>query len=158
MGLVDKITEDRDKRLLDQSAEELARQREEEDRTQRCLLIVTASLQARASTLDEPLEEVDEALGLPKYFVLGGVVVSVQMFTSPTKEVRPDPDQPELVAAQYFLSVIGADKRSETTIESIRVGTLKWLDYEGLYKAISNAPSYLDFDQGKVLPRVKHQM
>ncbi len=156
MGLVEKVHEDRDQRLIVESAEELARQRDEHDREERCLVLVTTSLQTTAAGLQEPLEEVDEgALGTPKYYVLGGVVISVQLFTSVTRDIKPDPNQPKLVLAEYYVSVIGADRRSETAVESIRVGTLKFLDYEGLYKAISEARSYLDFDPEMVLPRIK---
>lgn len=156
MGLADRIASDRDERLIKEAKLDLDRVREEQVRQEQCIVLVTETLRLKASGLQEPLEQVDDAIGLPKYYVLGGVVIAVQMFTSHIKEIKlPDPiTAPELVTAQYYMSVVGADKRSPTSVETIRVGTVKYLDYEGLYKTLSNAPSYLDFDAGEVLKRL----
>lgn len=152
MSLVKKIAEDRDARLLAESQDRLAQERELRLRDERCLTIVTKSLITTAEKLSEELEPLGNPIGLPSYYVLGGVVIVVQLFSY----VEPESvsDEPRLVVTQNFVSVVGADNRSETSIEQIRVGTLAWLNYDGLYKAISEAPSYLDFDVDKVRERI----
>ncbi len=152
MSLIKKISEDRDARLLAESQARLAEERELRLRDERCLTIVTNSLITTAQKLSEDLEPLGNPVGLPSYYVLGGVVIVVQLFSS----VQPDDvsDEPKLVVTQNFVSVVGADKRSETSVEHIRVGTLGWLNYDGLYRAISDAPSYLDFSAEKVRSRI----
>lgn len=90
MGLVEKVHEDRDQRLIVESAEELARQRDEHDREERCLVLVTTSLQTTAAGLQEPLEEVDEgALGTPS--TTSSVASSSRFSCSPRSPATSSP-------------------------------------------------------------------
>ena len=150
--MIKKVAEDRDARLLAESQQRLAEERDQRLRNERCLTIVSKSLAKTAGKLDEELESLGNPVGLPSYFVLGGVVIMVQLFGSVQSEDISD--EPKLVVTQYYVSIVGADKRSDTAVEMIRVGTLGWLNYEGLYRALVNAPTYLDFDPNRVRARI----
>lgn len=155
MALLDRVNEDRDKKLLAEAEQSLQQARAQQQVLERRLEIVGFTLEAKATLVDETLEVLySTVVGFPTYFLFGGVVVMVQQFSNLSSDAETEIVNEGQVTTMYYVAVVGADKRSETSTESIRVGTLKWLDYEGFYKAISNAPSYLDFDPRIVLERL----
>lgn len=149
MSLIKKIEADRDAELLGKSEVRLGEERNRNERKSRLAVMVSGALQTVSLTLEEEFEPLGEGIDLPRYYRIGDVVLAVQLFTASRDEL-PDPDCPHLALVEYYAALVGVDRRSGS-LENFRIGTLKWLNYQGFYKALTTAPSYLRFDADTVL-------
>lgn len=148
-SLKQRMSEAYDQRLMQDTTARLEQERISRELHVKKLEIVTHKLITVAQAMDTSCEATDQSTGLPKYFVFDEFMVATQLFASvsPMQDIS---DHPALLA-QFQISLVGIDSRGGSGhIQHWRIGTLRWLSYEGLFKSYTEAPPYLDFDLQKV--------
>ncbi|HSX14426.1 MAG TPA: hypothetical protein VLE72_00745 [Candidatus Saccharimonadales bacterium] len=113
--------------------------------------IVNQTLADIARSLNEVCEPLSADIGLPKYFTLGDFLIVVHLFEKIDDDLTTD--EPRLVIIQHCVSLVAIDRRLGS-IETVRVGMLAWLRYESIYKTVTNARTYMDFDLERVLAKL----
>lgn len=143
MGLLDRIKDEQSQRFLEEVTEE--RQtgllREEE------LKALTAIIEAKLKTLSDELEVEFVVIESGKFFQLGDLVLHVQPYQQGGE--RLNPSKPKFAIMNYVVSLIGVDIRTGR-LDKYRVGSVKFLNYNGLYKAVTEN-EVLQFEAALVL-------
>ena len=143
MGLIDRVKDDQFAKLVQDGEDAAEREQREFELAQRRIEVITRRLEVVAHKLNEPLVPLTETpIGLPRYYIIGDVVIMVQRFLN--GEEKPDPDKPHVMAFSYctYLVALDADK----TLKHRKIGTLRFLDYSGIAKTITDAPPGFEFN------------
>ncbi len=138
----------------------MAAERQEQDNRAKRLEIVTNRLDALATELEVELARVTTASNvMPQLFEFDDMVLSVRLFESVDDTDELNSTSPKLVVVQHYVSVVAIDRRLQgrSSIEQVRVGQLSWVNYDGIYRAITDAPNYLIFSKDRVLPALTPQ-
>ncbi len=135
------------------AATQLEQDRARKEADQQRIEIVTQALIVVAESLEESCEPFGEGIGLPKYYRFGDFIVAAQLFETVGPDTLESPDKPTKVLAQYFVALVGIDKRTGS-LETRRIGMLRWLDFASIFKAVTSAPTYLDFDPDNVTKKL----
>jgi hypothetical protein len=147
MGLIDRARDSALDDLLQAGEEAAARDRQGAELEARRVEIITGHLAATAKMLGEPLETITQtAIGMPRYYALGDIVVMVQQFMN--VDSRPDPGKPHAMLFSYCVYVVTLDDRKHPRHR--KVGTLGLLSYEGIVKTINDAPPGTIFEAAAV--------
>jgi len=149
VSLSKKIAEMQDAKLMVDATTQLEQERAKKEAEKKRLEIVTNTLIGVAESLEEECEPLGEAIGLPKYFRFSDFIVAVQLYDTVGIDNLEPPEKVLKLLAQYFVALVGIDKRSGS-LEHYRIGMLRWLNFESIYKTVISAPTYLDFDLEKV--------
>lgn len=143
MSLIDRAKDEQFAKLVQDSEAAGEREERENDYARRRVEVITQRMEVVAKSLAEPLTTITETpYGLPRYYVLGDVVVMVQRFLNGGES--PDPDQPHIVTFSYCTYVMAIDP--ERKLKSRKIGTLRFLDFAGIADAITNAPPGYEFN------------
>lgn len=156
VSLSKKIAEMRDAQLMADAVNQLKQDRAKKKAVEQRIEIVTNALIIVAQSLEEGCEPLGEGLDLPKYYRFGDFIVVTQLFETVGLDNLESPEKPAKVLAQYFVALVGIDKRTGS-LETRRIGMLRWLNFESIFKAVTTAPTYLDFDPEKVLEKLAKQ-
>lgn len=149
MSLSKKIAEMQDAKLMAGAATQLEQERAKKEANKQRIEIVTNALIVIADSLEEECEPIGEGIGLPKYYRFSDFIVMIQLYDTVGMESLESPEKPTKMLAQYFVALVGIDKRSGG-LGYCRIGMLRWLNFESIYKTVTTAPIYLDFDLEKV--------
>ena len=144
MSLLDRISHDRDRELLETSEQQIQAERLQQAQVSQLKEIVRDALGKFARTLEEELTEIIPGA----VYQVGDIVLLVELFEK--ARTLPDPGQPSFAVLEYLVWLLGVDKRSNR-LDRRRLGTLKFLDYDGLYKEVVQAPTYLNLQATAVL-------
>lgn len=147
MGLIDRAKDDQFAKLMQDGEDAEQRELQELELARRRIEVITHHLEVVAQSLDEPLVSLTQTpVGLPRYYIIGDVVIMVQRFLS--SEEKPNPDEPAVMTFSYctYLMALDADKK----LKHRKIGTLRFLDYSGIAKAITEAPPGFDFNADAV--------
>lgn len=137
MGLIDRAKDDQFAKLIRDGEEAEAQEQNELKLERHRVQIVTRRLEVVATNLEEPLVALTKSpVGMPRYYVLGDIVIMVQRFLN--GKSMPDPSKPNLMCFSYCTYLVGLDTDKRLTTR--KIGTLSLLDYAGIAKAITDAP------------------
>ncbi len=112
--------------------------------------IITNKMQRVAATMKENLTVLTNRVVLPKYFVLGDLVVMVELFESSTSD--PDPSTPHLAINEFYVSIVGLDI-AERVVRR-RVGMLSLFSYESVFATLTGEGEPGEFDATIVLKKL----
>ncbi len=144
MGILDKISDDHDQRLMKDTVERL----EEERLAQSQALALGSIIGDVFNKLATALEEDMEVITSGTFYRVGDLVFCVGLFQK--KEGLPDPTNPKLAVMEYVVWLLGVNQRT-TQLDRVRVGTLKFLNYDGLYETVTKASANISFSADEVL-------
>lgn len=83
---------------------------------------------------------------------VGDVYFLINLFNPATAERLPQHER--RVLESFAVYVLGIDQRHEGVLREVRVGTLKWLTYDGLVKTLSQAPFDVAFSDHNEVGRL----
>jgi len=143
MGLINRAKDDQFTKLQEESEAAAKDEAWETELDRQRVEIITQKLEIVAAKLEEPLESITQTpIGLPRYYVLGDIVIMVQRFMGSNE--KPDPGTPQVLTFSYCTYLIGLNP--DKKLMHRKIGTLKFLDYPGIAKAITEAPPDYVFD------------
>lgn len=147
MGLLSRIEEERMRSFMEESAAVEKVKRAEQARERQRIEIVDCRVERFASDVGETLEQLTRApVGQPRYYIVGDLILMVRRFA--TGKEQPDPSKPLDVTYSYcvYLACLNHEKK----LRYRKIGALRFLNYDGLYKTVSEAPPNWLFDAAAV--------
>ncbi len=146
MSLLRKIKQDHDKRLLADSSEQLQQERARAEQVALLASIVDDAMGKLAERLEEELRIIETGY----FYQVGDLVMLVELFERYQRDLPDLSRKPSLITMEYAVWILGVDTRS-TRLDRIKLGMLSLQDYNGVYKAVTSAPNYLNFDAEAVM-------
>jgi|GEM_PF-6436738 len=143
MGLIDRVKDDLFDKFVQDGEDAAKREQVELELNKRRIEVIAHRLEVVASKLNEPLVHLtEEPVGLPRYYLIGDVVIMVQRFLG--GEEKPNPDKPALMTFSYCTYLMALDDNKK--LKHRKIGTLRFLDYSGIANAIAEAPPNYEFN------------
>lgn len=138
MGLIDRAEQDHLERFIRDEKAAMDRSNQEKELERRRIEVITSHLETVAAKLDEPLVAITETpVGLPRYYVLGDVVIMVTRFLHSDKN-KPDPSRPTVMTFSYCTHLMALD--AEKNVRQLKIGTLTLLSFDGIARTINETP------------------
>ncbi len=155
MGLFDKLEQRRDRELLANSRERLAADRQRDVALEIIIDSADQHLTSRSNDMGVKFDVLSAQKQFPRYYLIGDMVFTVEPFSAKA-ELEYDDRRPRKHLEKLRISVFAYDRRSKR-MQAVRVGTLRYFTFDGLYQTMVQQPTYLDFKQSARIRELARQ-